>query len=118
MKLRDFVVVALVLDLLLGVFLFGLLGGFVGGVLLPADLKSKFIEGYFLVTTSAVSEDGTEECDAGVIEKNIFKKITDDQLQETEEIIQNFGENIDDGRGCFDESVRRYWAKSGQPMPK
>lgn len=44
MKIRDVVVVAMVLDLLLGVFLFGLIGGFAGGVLLPENLRGKIVQ--------------------------------------------------------------------------
>lgn len=71
-----------------------------------------------VASTVLAKENGTEDCDATEAEGNIFKKIMDDQANKLEDAIQNFEEYINDGRDEYDESVRRFWAKSGQPMPK
>lgn len=146
MKLRDFVVVAVVLDLLLGVFLFGLLGGFAGGVLLPENLKSKVMEtcSRMLVATAPATpatpaifgtgENGNEECDAAVSEKELafvsadfleeMRLMMEDVKTVINEVLAEQGGKFEDeaeyesSKNEYDESVRRYWAKSGQPMPK
>lgn len=133
MKLRDFIVVAVVLDLLLGVFLFGLLGGFAGGVFLPENLKSKVVETcnrFALIatvpTTPAIfvrtGENGTEECDA-VFFQEMRLMMEDVKTVINEVLAEQDGEFGDDteyesSKKEYDESVRRYWAKFGQPMPK